>query len=199
MPRRWCFAPVRPVDGSTLAIRGPATPVPPHSGTGPLISADLLRFHRNSLSHLLVVGGSPSERSEVALEFHRVSPVRLGPLIAVDCSIDEARLRDALTWWMSPTGRLSAPNALWSAERGTLFLDLVGQLSRDTQQLLLTCINRHSALSAGCAHSWTGRLAVGSDEDPWDLVAGGRFLGALVDALDKIRVELEPLRQGGAA
>ncbi len=139
------------------------------------------------------------ERAAVALEFHRVSPLRLGTMVTLDCATDEERLRAALHHWMNRAGRPQASNAMWSAERGTLFLESIGSLALETQHLLLLFANRCSTLSSGPAGGWTGRLAVGCDDDPWDLVASGRFVGSLADSFDKIRVELESFRQGGAA
>lgn len=171
----------------------------PSGGTGSPVSIELLRLHRNGLSHLLVVGGHPEERAAVALAFHRVSPLRLGSFLRIDCRLEEKRLRVALHHWLTHAGRLLAANSLWSAERGTLYLESIGSLSLDSQQLLLTFANRCSALSSGGDGGWTGRLAVGSDEDPWDLVSADRFLGSLADGLDKIRIDLDSRRQGGAA
>jgi DNA-binding NtrC family response regulator len=158
----------------------------------------LLRLHRNSLSHVLIVGGHREERAAVALAFHRMSALRLGSFVRVDCSLEEGRLRAALHHWLTRAGHLVSANSLWSAERGTLYLESIASLSLDSQQLLLTFAHRCSAPIPG-EGGWTGRLAVGSDEDPWDLVSGGRFLGNLADGLDKIRVELDSRRQGGAA
>src|SRR5262249_10331377 len=135
----------------------------------------------------------------VALEFHRASPFRRGSLVVLDCATQEDRLRAALEFWLGGAGRRTVPNPLWPAERGTLFLDSVAHLPLGTQQLLVLLTNRCSALSSGQGGDWICRLAVGSDEDPWDFVAGGRFLGNLADGLDKIRVEMDSLRQGGAA
>ena len=173
--------------------------MPPSGGTGPLVSGELLRLHRNTLSPVLIIGGNSTARAVVALEFHRASPFRLGSLVALDCATQEDRLRAALEAWLVGAGAPKAPNPLWPAERGTLFLDSIGSLPLGTQQLLRLFTNRCSALSSGSTSGWISRLAVGSDEDLWDLVAGGRFLGNLADGLDKIRVEMDSLRQGGAA
>ena len=39
-------------------------------------SADLMRLHRRSLTHLLLVGGTAANRVCLALAFHRASPLR---------------------------------------------------------------------------------------------------------------------------
>lgn len=152
-----------------------------------------------NLSHLLVVGGSPSERLRVARAVHGESALRLGPFVALDCASEEPKLREALRHWLRFAARTNAPHPLWSAERGTLFLDAIGQLSADTQQQLLSFASRDRSDSSGRESRCAGRLAVGCDEDPWDLVAHGLFLPQLADVLDKIRVDLDPRRQGGAA
>jgi DNA-binding NtrC family response regulator len=148
---------------------------------------------------VLIVGGTDSGRSEVAQAFHASSPLKLGALIRIDCAIDEGTLSEALQHWLTRAGRMDAANPLWPAERGTLYLESVDGLSPGSQQLLLAFVHRCSSLSPGDESGWLGRLAAGCDEDPWDLVAQGRFLAGLADGLDKIRVELNPRRQGGAA
>jgi DNA-binding NtrC family response regulator len=152
-----------------------------------------------NLSHLLVVGGSPSERLRVARAVHDESALRLGPFVALDCATDEPKLREALTHWLAFAARANAAHPLWSAERGTLFLDAIGELSAATQQQLLSLASRDWSNSPGRESRRAGRLAVGCADDPWDLVAHGLFLPQLADVLDKIRVDLDPRRQGGTA
>jgi DNA-binding NtrC family response regulator len=152
-----------------------------------------------NLSHLLVVGGSPAERLCVARAVHGESVLRLGPFVAVDCATEEPKLREALSDWLGFAGRTNSAHPLWSAERGTLFLDAIGRLSADTQQQLLAFAARDLLNSSGREARGAGRLAAGCDEDPWDLVAQGRFLAQLADVLDKIRVDLDPRRQQGTA
>lgn len=146
-----------------------------------------------------MVGGSADERLAVARAVHGESVLRLGPFVALDCATEEPKLRDALGHWLEFTGCATAAHSLWSAERGTLYLESVGRLSADAQQQLLEFAARDFLSSSGRDRRGAGRLAVGCDEDPWDLVAEGRFLPQLADVLDKIRVDLEPRRRGGTA
>ena len=152
-----------------------------------------------NLSHLLVIGGTPAERLRVARSFHDQSALRLGAFVAVNCARREPQLHQSLRQWLGFTGSAGAPHPLWSAERGTLFLEAIGRLSHDTQHLLLQFASRELASPPERASGGVGRLAVGCDEDPWDLVARGRFLAPLADALDKIRVELDARRRRGTA
>lgn len=173
--------------------------MPPEGGAGEAFMPNQDPRLRLSLAHLLVVGGSAEQRLRVARAVHDESALRLGPFVAVDCASEESRLRDALQHWLQLGGSERAAHPLWSAERGTLFLDGIGQLSSDTQmQLLAFAARDHSSFSRRDERG-AGRLATGCAEDPWDLVAEGSFLSQLADVLDKIRVELAPRRQEGTA
>jgi DNA-binding NtrC family response regulator len=160
---------------------------------------DIAGQHHHSLSHVLIVGGTAAERERMALAVHAESGFRSGPFVAVNCATDEPTLRIALRHWLTTTGRPASVNPLWPAERGTLYLESVEALALETQRQLLTIAKKDFALPSECGTRRVGRLVVGSHQDPWNLVAEDRFLGRLADVLDKIRVELDPRSQGGAA
>jgi DNA-binding NtrC family response regulator len=143
---------------------------------------------------VLVVGGTVERRDQVARAFHQESPLRTGPFVYVDCARDEDRLRVALEDWMAaPTELIGTPmNPYRDAEQGTLFLDPVEKLSLDTQRLLLALARRlHGAPGADTDAPCVGRLVSGNPRGLGDAVSEGRFMAALYDALDKVRVELE--------
>ena len=165
-------------------------------GGASLPPARLIGLHRHSLTNVLIVGGTAAQRAEVARAFHRESPLCGGSFVAVDCRDDQERLRMALEGWAAASDS-SDPNPFAAAEHGTLYLDPIEQLSPDTQRLLLGLARRLHGESVGrrerpCA----GRLVAGNPRGLPALVSEGRFLPALQDALDKVRVELEVAAPG---
>ena len=143
--------------------------------------------------NVLVVGGDPATRAEVAEAFHRESPLRSGSLVAIDAAQEAVPLLAALRAWTS--GSPSAvPVRLAVAERGTLFIDSIERLDPEAQRRLRVLIDQ--GLESTAARP--GRFIAGSGEDLADAVAGGTLLAALYDALDKVRIEL-PAHVRGAA
>ena len=169
-------------------------------GAAPSSAAQLLRLHRHSLINLLISGGTARDRESLGFEFHRASPLRVGPFVSIDCGRDDARVRASLQSWLTHADCFSHDNPLRAAARGTLFLDSIEALVYSTQRLLLLFADgsARSEQSPGGA-DWAGRLIVGSAEDLLVAVAEDRFLAALHDHLDKIRVDLGPTRHAGAA
>lgn len=161
--------------------------------------AKLLRLHHHSLMNLLVVGGDASRRREVAETFHRSSPLRTGPFVVVDAERDESLLARALYGWLSPGRFGGEPHPLTGAERGALYVDGVTSLSKATQRLLLAFSRLCSPEPLEGEIPWTGRLAVGAAEEPSLAVSDGRFSAALLDCLDKIRIEIATWPERGAA
>jgi DNA-binding NtrC family response regulator len=157
----------------------------------------LIRLHRHSLFHLLLVGGAAGERERLAFAFHRGSPLKCGPFVRLEAERDQDRLRCALEHALSAVACERPDNPLRESEGGTLFLDHVSRLSLATQHVLLRVL---ASLPGAAAATWPcfSRLAVGSDEPLEDAAAAGRFHPALFDVLDKIRVELRPGTQAGA-
>ena len=155
----------------------------------------LIRLHRHSLFHLLLVGGTGAERERLAFAFHRGSPLARGPFIRLDAARDEDRLRCALEHALSAVTCERLDNPLRESEGGTLFLDRLPRLSLATQHVLLGVL---AGLPAAVTGPCFSRLAVGSDEPPEDAAAAGRLHPALFDILDKIRVELRAATPAGA-
>jgi DNA-binding NtrC family response regulator len=141
--------------------------------------------------NVLVVGGESGTRAEVAEAFHRESPLRSGPLVAVDAGREAGPLLAALRAWTS--GSTAVPVTLAAAERGTLFIDSIERLGPEAQRRLRDLID-HGVDSA----TRPGRFVAGSGEDLAEAVASGTLLSALYDALDKVRIEL-PAQQRSAA
>jgi DNA-binding NtrC family response regulator len=152
-------------------------------------SARLFEHHRNVLTSVLILGGSPEDRAQLARAFHRESPHHAGAFVRFDCDRDEPRLFLALQEILSAAG---APddNPIRRAVGGTLFLDPISSLSLATQRLLLELISRTDGTSAGLCR-W--RLMTGSQAELSPDVAAGSFLATLYDCLDKLRIQLGPV------
>lgn len=152
-------------------------------------SAKLLRLHRHSLATLLVTGGQSEHRRAVAYAFHETGPLRDGPFVSVDCRRDEPRLRAGLQACFSRAAGHGGNDVVLAAWGGTLYLDHVTALRPGTQKLVMWALDR---AGRDGTDSWPLRLCAGDDHDLEPAVESGKFLRGLHDALDKIRVALQP-------
>lgn len=120
--------------------------------------------------------------------------------MALDCGRDQSRLQNALQSWLICDGEPDAADSLRQSDGGTLFLDEIHALDLSTQKLLLILVRRMDGCRAGDRRfAGPTRLAAGSPEDLKEAVRQNRFSGALLDSLDKIRVELGRIGSRGAA
>ena len=149
----------------------------------------LIRQHRHSLSHLLIMGGTAEKRTRLAFAFHRGSPLRRGPFVHIEATRDEHPLLCALQCSLSAVMCERPDNPLRASEGGTLFIDMASRLSPATQEILLRFLES-LPVPAGEVGACFGRLAVGSGVSLEEAAAADRFLPTLFDTLDKIRVDL---------
>jgi DNA-binding NtrC family response regulator len=162
--------------------------------------AQLLRLHRRSLATVLVQGGTDRQRADAAFAFHDASPLRGAPFLVFDCARDDARLSHALESWLICDGEPDGVDPLRESDGGTLFLDEIHALDRTTQRLLQMLVRRMDAGRANDRRvAGPARLAAGSSEDLDEAVRQNRFSGALLDSLDKVRVDLGRVGSRGAA
>ncbi|MEO5619197.1 MAG: sigma 54-interacting transcriptional regulator [Candidatus Eisenbacteria bacterium] len=145
------------------------------------------RLRQPGLANLLITGGESGERARIAREFHAASWLRMGPFVMANARhVDwPAALLQAL---LRHTARV-VDTPLLRAEGGTLLLDEIDHLSVDAQRLLFEFLRRGRSDRA-CDVGWAGRIAAGATGDLGVLVANGRFLAPLQDALDKIHIDL---------
>lgn len=161
--------------------------------------AQLLRLHRHSLATVLVQGGTDRQRVDAAFAFHDASPLRGAPFLALDCSRDGARLSAALESWLVCDGDSGVIDPLRESDGGTLFLDDVHALDGAAQRLLLILVRRMDGRQVDQPNPGPARLAVGSADDLAEAVRQSRFSAALLDSLDKVRVDLGRVGRRGAA
>lgn len=158
-------------------------------GVGSRPPASILELNRSSRTTVFIVGGDPHQRLDVARHFHERSPMRVAPLVALDCSRQELLLTSALTAWLG--GSVEAPCAIGIRHCGTLFVDRIHALSMPAQRLLSELINRMGQpWWKNDSSTWWGRLVAGTEVDLEAIVAEGAFSAPLLDGLDKVRVEI---------
>jgi DNA-binding NtrC family response regulator len=136
---------------------------------------------------VLILGGSPEDRTQLARALHRQSPHHAGAFVRVEAGRDETVLSMALQEFLSAAGAANE-NPIRQAAGGTLFVDAIGSLSPGTQRLMLELVSRTEGTAAGLCR-W--RLVTGNDADLATEVEAGRFLAPLFDCLDKLRIQLE--------
>lgn len=161
------------------------------------LPASLLRLHRHGLSHLLVTGGTHDERLSIARRFHRASPLSRESFLALDCARHEGRLVRALETWLLEPGL--PPSTESELGASVLYLDPISALSHGTQRLLLMLAHRMQGSDGQPIASGPRRLMAG---DRAHLARGAHadaMCPALVDHLDKIRIELSVARKRGVA
>lgn len=137
----------------------------------------------------LVLEGEPGTGKELlAREVHLRSARKEHPFVAVDVSsLPEVAAEAALF------GQPGKPGAIADAERGTLFLDEVSQLSLPFQARLLRTLEGNTGRGPGNAPNV--RLMGSTTRDLEAEVAAGRFRQDLYFKLSALRVRVPPLRE----
>lgn len=148
---------------------------------------------------VLVEGESGTGKELVARHLHNLSRRRSGPFVAVNCAAIVETLLEAELFGIeerTATGVRGRRGKFEAADRGTLFLDEVSDLSVAAQAKLLRAIQELSVERVGGNGSKRidVRIIAASNRSLADLVAQGAFRADLFYRLSGVEITVPPLR-----
>lgn len=152
-------------------------------------------------ANVLVTGESGAGKDAVALFVHAMSARVLGPFVKIDCAALPSELLEAELFGYEKgafTGATQAkPGRLEAAHKGTLVLDEIAHLSRDSQAKLLRVIERREFERLGGRRTVRvdARLVALTNVDLDDAVRRRAFREDLFYRLNVVRVSVPPLRE----
>lgn len=150
---------------------------------------------------ILVTGESGTGKELVAGALHANSNRRNGPYVKVACaSLTETLLESELFGHEagSFTGAQKTRKGRFElADRGTIFLDEIGEMSLNTQKKLLRVLQEREfeRVGSNTPLKVDTRVVAATNRDLAEEVAEGRFREDLYYRLNVIAVELPPLRE----
>jgi transcriptional regulator with PAS, ATPase and Fis domain len=162
-----------------------------------------LRSHISRIARtrftVLVEGESGVGKELVAREIHEQSPRQRGPFVAVNCAALVETLVEAELFGIedrTATGVRGRRGKFELADRGTLFLDEVGDLSATAQAKLLRVLQDMSVERVGGYGSQAvdTRVVAATNRSLQALVEGGRFRADLYYRLAGVDLHVPPLR-----
>lgn len=150
---------------------------------------------------VLITGESGTGKELFAEAIHRCSLRASGPLITLNCAgIPENLLEAELFGYESGAftdAKRSKPGRFQMAERGTIFLDEIGEMSPTAQAKLLRVLENHTIDPLGDTHSHKVniRIIAATNEDLLAHIKAGRFRLDLYYRLNVYQLRIPPLRE----
>ncbi len=149
---------------------------------------------------VLVQGESGTGKELVARSIHQLGARRDHPFMAVNCAaVAETLLESELFGYVRGafTGAAGAKRGIFeSADRGTVFLDEIGDTSPSLQSKLLRVLESGELMAVGstAVTRVDVRIIAATNRDLTGLVTQGKFREDLYYRLKVVTVELPPLR-----
>jgi transcriptional regulator of acetoin/glycerol metabolism len=173
-------------------------------GHSPSTQRTLERASKVAATHssVLIQGESGTGKEIIARTIHQLSPRSKGPFIALNCaSISSALVESELFGYVEGafTGarRGGKPGKFELANRGTIFLDEIGDMPLDIQVALLRVLQEKEVYRVGDTRALKidVRVLAASHKDLSSLIAAEKFRLDLYYRLKVVTLELPPLRE----
>lgn len=149
---------------------------------------------------VLILGENGTGKEHIAQHIHAQSKLSDRPFVPVDCGSLSPTLAQS-TFFGHKKGSFTGADSnkagyFEEAEGGTLFLDEVGNLSLETQQMLLRAIQERRYRLIGAKEDKTAnvRIVAATNEDLQKAVADKRFREDLFYRLKEYVITVPPLR-----
>ena len=172
-------------------------------GQSPAMQSVLRTVERiaSSEANVLIEGESGTGKGLVAQTIHQQSPRAQGPFLAINCSGFQDQLLESELFGHergSFTGATSLKQGLFEvAERGTLFLDEVAEMSPAMQAKLLQVLDTREFRRVGGTrvHRSDVRIVAATNKPMQREVEAGRFREDLYYRLNVVNLVIPPLRE----
>ncbi|HWQ41426.1 MAG TPA: sigma-54-dependent Fis family transcriptional regulator [Desulfosporosinus sp.] len=173
-------------------------------GHSPATKRILERASKVAATHssVLIHGESGTGKEIIAQTIHQLSPRHEGPFVALNCaslpaSLVESELFGYVDGAFTGARRGGKPGKFELANKGTIFLDEIGDMPLNVQVALLRVLQEKEISRIGDTKALKidVRVIAASHKNLSDLVAAERFRLDLLYRLKVITLELPPLRE----
>ncbi|HXM34517.1 MAG TPA: sigma-54 dependent transcriptional regulator, partial [Pyrinomonadaceae bacterium] len=153
-----------------------------------------------SSASVLITGESGTGKELVARTIHRLSPRKVAPFVAINCSAIPETLMESELFGHEKgafTGAASRRQGCFElADSGTLLLDEIAEMPALLQAKLLRVIEERAIKRLGGKGELTVdvRLLAATNRDPEEAVRAGTLRSDLLYRLNVIRIHLPPLK-----
>jgi transcriptional regulator of acetoin/glycerol metabolism len=164
----------------------------------------LARAAKVALTHstVLIHGESGTGKEIIARRIHQLSPRGKGPFVALNCaslssSLIESELFGYVEGAFTGARRGGKPGKFELANKGTIFLDEIGDMPLNIQVALLRVLQEKEVSRVGDTKSQKidVRVIAATHKNLSELVASGQFRLDLFYRLKVVTLELPPLRE----